>query len=118
MGAVSTQSPGHRPFVSGKSSPFFLPELECGGPELIPVVLYISKLTLIRVLKHFNLPSSPSTIRSSRKGRSIGQRGMDLSRNSSLGQFQSSLSDYQQFTGISSGSSDPLRNTIHETTAV
>jgi hypothetical protein len=28
------------------------------------------------------------------------------------------LSDYQQFTGISSGSSDPLRNTIHETTAV
>jgi hypothetical protein len=39
-------------------------------------VLYFSKPTLMRVLKCFNLPSSPPPTRGSGKERLIGQRGM------------------------------------------
>lgn len=64
------------------------------------VSLDFSKPTLIRVLKHFNLPSSPPT-RGSGERRLIGKGG-DLFRSSSLGQFQSSCSGYQQPSPVAS----------------
>jgi hypothetical protein len=50
------------------------------------VGLYFSKLTLVSVLKCFNLPYSPSPTRGSGKERLIEQKkDVDLVRNSSLG---------------------------------
>jgi hypothetical protein len=68
---------------------------------------------LIKVLKYFNLPSSPPPTRGSRKERSIGQRRVwDLFRNSSLELIQSVLSGYQQFSSAVAAQS--LANTIHK----
>jgi hypothetical protein len=59
--------------------------------------LYFSKLILIRVLRCFNLPSSPPATRSSRKEDLIEQRRMWTCLEIVLGAKKSVLSGYQQF---------------------
>ena len=54
-------------------------------------------LLLIKILKCFNLPSSPPHITGSGKERLLGYRGeVNLFSNSSLEQIQSALLGYQQ----------------------
>jgi hypothetical protein len=80
--------------------------------------LDFSKPTLIRVLKCFNLPSSPPPIRGSGKERLIGQRRMWSCLEMVLWwRFQSLLSgSVDQFTRISSG--NPLPNSKNESAEV
>ena len=89
---------------------------------LYHVGLDFSKPPLIRVLKHFNLLSSPLT-----KGRRerwlIGTEDVVVFRSSSMGLFQCVLSEYQKSipkhqTQISRSSPVQLANTKHESVAV